>query len=299
MYQNIRAFFTHINYMEVDTPLLGRFTNTDVHIQSIQARVNKQPFFLQTSPEFCMKRLLSEGSGSIFQICHAFRDEENGRRHAAEFSLLEWYSLGFDYQSLMTQIEQLISVLIPGGTSFERVTYVDCFRSKLDLDPIQASTAECQQCAERFVPGIDARQLPRDACLDLLISEIIAPQFDGFTFVYDYPASMAALARIKTDNTEVAERFELFYNDIELANGYSELTDVNEQRRRFRLDNEQRKQLGLAECAVDENFLRALELGLPECAGVALGLDRLLMVMAGADSIQQVLSIDDEFISVP
>lgn len=289
MYQIIRAFFADIDYLEVDTPLLGRFTNTDVHIQSVTAQVNRQQYFLQTSPEFCMKRLLSEGSGSIFQICHAFRDEEHGQRHSAEFSLLEWYSLGFDYGALMTQLEQLISLLVPTSAGFKRISYFDCFSSFLGLDLTQATTLDCQQCVKDRVPGIDARQLSHDDCLDLLISQQIAPQFDGFTFVFDYPASMAALAKIKPDNPLVAERFELFYNDLELANGFTELTDAEEQRHRFNTDNERRRQLGLSECAPDVDFLQALERGLPECAGVAVGLDRLLMVITGCDSICQVM----------
>lgn len=291
LYHQIRAFFAELNYLEVDTPLLGRYTNPDVHIQSVRAIVNSTPCYLQTSPEFCMKRLLCEECGSIYQICHAFRDEESGSRHAAEFTLLEWYSLGFDYRALMQQLQQLLSHVMPGAPTFSRIRYFDCFRQQLDLDLVSASVEECQNCVTRHVPGIDACSLSRDDCLDLLISTVIARNFSGFTFVYDYPASQASLARINAENPLVAERFELFYDDLELANGFSELTDARQQRQRFEQDNEQRRQYGLAECTPDEALLRALDQGLPECAGVALGLDRLMMVMTGLQTIDQVKSI--------
>lgn len=291
MYQIIRAFFARNDYLEVDTPLLGIATNTDSHIESVRAVVNAKPYYLQTSPEFYMKRLLSEGCGSIFQICHAFRDEENGNRHTAEFTLLEWYSLGFDYMALMVQLEQLVAQLIPGLPSFHRLSYFESFERYLELDLTRASTDDCRQCVTAFIPGIEPGLFSRDDCLDLLISQVIAKKFDGFTFIYDYPASQASLARIKVDNPQVAERFELFYNDLELANGFTELTDAVQQRQRFENDNVKRRQFGREACPIDEHFLLALEKGLPDCAGVAVGLDRLLMVMTGLQSIQQVMTM--------
>ena len=291
MYQIIRAFFGGIDYLEVDTPVLGIATSTDSHIESVRAVVNAKPYYLQTSPEFFMKRLLAEGCGSIFQICHAFRDEENGNRHAAEFTLLEWYSVGFDYMALMVQLEQLVTRLIPGLPSFHRLSYFESFKRYLELDLTRASTDDCRHCVTVYIPGIKAGLLTRDDCLDLLISQVIAKKFDGFTFIYDYPASQASLARIKLDNPLVAERFELFYNDLELANGFSELTDVVQQQQRFENDNAKRRQLGRQACPIDEHFLLALEKGLPDCAGVAVGLDRLLMVMTGLQSIQQVMTM--------
>lgn len=292
MYQQIRAFFQQQGHLEVDTPLLSLSTNTDINIQSVTARVSGMSAFLQTSPEFAMKRLLVEGSGSIYQICHAFRDEEQGRYHHPEFTLLEWYSLGLDYTRLMDQLELLIQTLVDGDLCIPRLRYFDCFRDMLKLDLATCNDNDCRQCVTRHVPGIDADSLGRNECLDLLVSEVISKRFEGFTFVYDYPAAQASLARIKTDNALVAERFELFFDDLELANGFSELTDADEQRARFEHDNVQRQQRGLDQYTIDEDLLAALEQGLPECAGVALGLDRLLMVIQQVSALQQVLTLN-------
>ncbi len=294
IYKQIRAFFDGLNYLEVDTPLLGSSTNTDIHIQSIQACACQRSVYLQTSPEFSMKRLLAEGSGSIYQICHAFRDEEKGSYHHPEFTLLEWYSMGFDYLELMDQLEALIALLVidTGFQTFRRISYFDCFNEYLKLDLKVASLETCQQTVMQHVSGINAENLSKDDCLDLLISQVVSKQFRGFTFVFDYPASQASLARLKPGNTQLAERFELFYNELELANGFSELTDAEEQRSRFVQDNQQRTELGLDTYPIDEDFLQALERGLPECAGVALGLDRLLMILNKADLIEQVLTVD-------
>jgi elongation factor P--(R)-beta-lysine ligase len=289
MLKQIRAFFDACNFLEVDTPLLSSSTNTDVHIQSISACVNHQTQYLQTSPEFAMKRLLANGSGSIYQICHAFRDEEQGRRHQPEFSLLEWYSLGFDYHQLMDQMQLLIDQLSEGKNSFAKMTYHGSFQHYLDLDIENDSDDALRACVDKHIKGIDSHQLRRADCLDLLISEVIAKQFQGYTFIYDFPASQASLAKLNADNPLVAERFELFYNDMELANGFTELTNAKEQRERFEKDNQQRQVAGLSTYPIDEDFLAALEQGMPNCAGVALGLDRLLMVLLQKDSIQQVL----------
>ena len=292
IYKKIRAFFDGRSYLEVDTPLLGIATNTDAHIQSITAISCGSPVYLQTSPEFGMKRLLAAGSGSIYQICHAFRDEEKGTLHHPEFSLLEWYSLGFDYVDLMTQMQELICVLFERDITFQRISFFDSFQNNLSLDIATASLTECRHCVTQHIAGIEVASLSRDDCLDLLISQVVARQFKGFTFVYDYPASQASLAKIKKGNPLLAERFELFYNDMELANGFTELTDANEQRLRFQQDNLKRINSGLDEYPVDENFLQALELGLPECAGVAIGLDRLLMVLQQLTSMKDVMTLD-------
>ena len=292
IYQKIRAFFNALHYLEVDTPLLGKSTNTDIHIQSIQATTCDRPVYLQTSPEFAMKRLLAAGSGSIYQICHAFRDEEKGRYHHPEFTLLEWYSCGFDYQALMTQLEELIGSLLDVTLPFQRMSYFECFKTHLQLDLKSASLDDCRQCVSQHIPGIDTLQLNRDDCLDLLISQVISKQFKGFTFVYDYPSSQASLSKLKQSNPDVAERFELFFNELELANGFSELTDSKEQRIRFEQDNARRVESGVQTYPIDEDFLQALEQGMPECAGVAVGLDRLLMVMFEEESLKPVLTLD-------
>jgi elongation factor P--(R)-beta-lysine ligase len=294
MLKKIRAFFDARDFLEVDTPLLSSSTNTDVHIQSITATVNKQTMYLQTSPEFAMKRLLAAGSGSIFQICHAFRDEEQGRRHQPEFALLEWYSLGFDYQQLMHQMQDLINHLSEDANLFSKMTYHGSFKHYLQLDIENDSDDTLRSCVDKYINGIDSQLLTRADCLDLLISEVIAKQFDGFTFVYDFPSTQASLAKLNAENPLIAERFELFYNDMELANGFTELTNASEQRARFEMDNQQRQASALSIYPVDEEFLAALEQGMPNCAGVALGLDRLLMVLLKKNSIQKVLPLYTE-----
>ena len=291
MVRTIRAFFDAIDYLEVDTPLLQACTNTDVHIQSVRAQLNGREQYLQTSPEFAMKRLLAAGSGSIFQITHAFRDEEEGRLHRGEFSLLEWYSVGMDYRGLMRQLQQLIQSLQPQPAAFCEIAYFECFERYLDLDLRQADDATLRSVTYSRINGLVAPELARDDCLDLLMSEVIAPQFNGYTLVYDYPASQASLARLSASDPTVAERFELFHDGMELANGFGELTDATEQRRRFADDNRRRAEIGLPQYPIDEDFLAALSAGMPSCSGVAVGLDRLHMVVHGRDSVADTLAL--------
>ncbi len=293
LYQQIRAFFADRDCLEVDTPLLASSTNTDPDIGSITADNLGVTLYLQSSPEFAMKRLLAADCGSIYQICHAFREGESGSRHSSEFTLLEWYRPGLDYRRLMDEMEQLIDLLSGRHNEYRRVSYGELFLQYTGID-IQSTKIEAirEYCACR-VPGTDIEQLDFDQCLDLLISLIIGPAMKGYMFVYDYPVSQAALAKVNADNSQVAERFELFYNGLELANGFSELTDSGLQRERFEVDNRQRRARGLPIYPIDESLLTALESGLPECAGVALGLDRLLMVLEKSDAIDQVLSFSD------
>lgn len=290
LYRLIRDYFAEQNCLEVDTPLLSASTNTDIHIQSIAARNFNRELYLQSSPEFAMKRLLASGSGSIYQICHAFRAGELGRRHQSEFTLLEWYQIGFDYQQLMDEVASLIDAISGQKNQYQRTTYADLLLAHTNIDISTVSLDELrQQCIEQL-PGTNSEELNFDQCLDLLIGLVIEPQMQGYEFVYDYPVSQASLAKVSQNNPAVAERFELFYNGIELANGFSELTDAAVQRERFEADNRQRQALGLPVYPIDECLLAALEAGMPECAGVALGLDRLLMVLLGIDSIDQVMS---------
>jgi lysyl-tRNA synthetase class 2 len=293
IYQQIRAFFSSRGVLEVDTPLLSEATNTDAQIASIKAFNQNQELYLQTSPEFAMKRLLAAGSASIYQICHAFREAETGRRHNAEFTLLEWYRIGYDYHALMDEIETLIDTLSEQSNSFTRISYHDLVKQYIDIDIDNIQLSDLQNRASELVPGTITRELDFDQCLDLLISMAIAPRLKGYVFVYDYPISQASLARVNVANPVVAERFELFHGDLELANGFSELTDSNIQRSRFENDNQLRVNKGLPYYPLDEKLLAALESGMPECAGVALGLDRLLMVLLGLDSIEQVLCFVD------
>jgi lysyl-tRNA synthetase class 2 len=288
--QGIRAFFDGRGLLEVDTPLLDAASNPDPQIQSIEARVNGQRRYLQTSPEFAMKRLLAEGSGPIYQIAHAFRDEERGRRHRPEFLLLEWYVPEMDYRDLMGQVEALVRSLWPGAGKARRLGYVEAFEQYAGIDPLAAALEDLRTAARRAAPGLETERLDRDACLDLLMSFRVAPAFEGLVFVQDYPASQAALARLKPEDPRLAERFELYWGDLELANGFGELTDADEQRARFEADNAQRRAQGLPVCPLDEAFLAALA-RVPACSGVALGLDRLLMAMQGVADIAEVQSL--------
>ncbi len=240
-----------------------------------------------------MKRLLAAGSGSIFQVGHAFREGEAGRLHHPEFSLLEWYRVGYDYQQLMDEIELLITSLSLRQCSFSRISYRDLFREKLELVVDEISVEELRGCCVHRIPDMNSSSLDYDQCLDLLLGMVIAPTMRGYQFVYDYPISQAALARIRKDDGSVAERFELFFDGIELANGFSELTDAAEQRSRFERDNALRLARGLPQPPIDERLLAALKSGMEDCAGVALGLDRLLMVLLELDSIDQVLTFTD------
>ncbi|MCP3689127.1 MAG: EF-P lysine aminoacylase GenX [Gammaproteobacteria bacterium] len=290
LYRQIRDYFSESECLEVDTPLLSSSSNTDPAIASIKTHNQ----YLQTSPEFAMKRLLAAGSSSIYQICHAFREGEQGRQHRSEFTLLEWYRLGFNYQQLMDEVAQLINLLTGQRNQFRHLSYRGLFEETLEIDIYSIKLAEIRAFCRQHVPGSDVEQLGFNQCLDLLVGLVIAPGMKGYIFVYDYPLSQAALARPAQHDPDLAERFELFYNGLELANGFSELTSADLQRSRFNTDNKQREKLGLEQYPLDENLLSALEAGLPECAGVALGLDRLLMVVLGLDSIDQVISFAND-----
>jgi len=289
----LRRFFAARGVMEVDTPALSRAAATDRHIHSFRVEDGlKGHFYLHTSPEFPMKRLLASGSGDIWQLCKVFRSGEAGRMHNPEFSMLEWYRLGMDHHALMAEVAELITVLLPGRTQApEYLSYRDAFLRHADIDPFSASKAECIAALTR-----DGRQVPaeseldQDGWLDMVAGDMVYPALGkgGLTFIYDYPANQAALARIRPGEPPVAERFEAFIDGVELVNGFHELADAAEQRRRFTADRTYRAAHGLMDVPMDERLLSALEQGLPECAGVALGFDRLVMIAAGARSIDEV-----------
>jgi lysyl-tRNA synthetase class 2 len=299
-----RAFFAARGVLEVETPALSAAAITDPHLASFAARYSGpgplygRTLYLHTSPEFAMKRLLAAGSGCIYQISRVFRDGEAGHRHNPEFTLLEWYRVGFDHRRLMDEVAELVAELLAGRLALsdqaERSSYGEIFRHHLNLDPHRATVAGLAACAERLnlsiPPGMPADD--PDPWLDLLLTHRIEPELGRgrLTFVYDYPASQAALARLRPGDPPVGERFELYVNGIELANGFRELGDATEQRRRFERENAVRQASGLPVMPVDEHLLAALDAGLPDCAGVALGFDRLVMLAAGKNSLAEVLA---------
>jgi len=303
----IRAFFAARGVLEVETPLLSAAAITDPHLASFATGYagpgprDGQTLYLQTSPEFAMKRLLAAGSGCIYQIARVFRDGEAGRRHNPEFTLLEWYRVGFDHHRLMDEVVELATALLEDRLPLaepERLSYREAFERHLGLNPHRTSVAELAGCAARcgvsIPPGMPKEDV--DPWLDLLLTQRIEPQLGQgrLCFVYDYPASQAALARLRPGDPPVGERFELYLDGIELANGFHELGDAVEQRRRFEAENRARQAQGLPVMPVDEHLLAALEFGLPECAGVALGVDRLVMLAAGKTSLAEVLAFPFE-----
>jgi lysyl-tRNA synthetase class 2 len=290
----IRQFFAARNILEVETPLLSKYTVTDVHLHSIQASCsNIGTMYLQTSPEYAMKRMLAAGVGSIYQICKSFRDGECGRYHNQEFTMLEWYRLGFTHHDLMNEMDELLQFILEGSPAVRR-TYQEIFMQHLNINPHLATVVELQQCAvDNDINSISAVTTEdRDTWLQLLMSEYIEPKLaaEEVVFIYDYPATQAALAKIRQEpQFAVAERFEVYVRGIELANGFHELTDATEQRQRFLQDLATRRQLGYATVAIDEPFLASLATGLPACAGVALGVDRLVMLALHESEINNVI----------
>lgn len=286
--RQIRQFFAERNVMEVETPMLSSSGNSDPGLD--QFSLHDGDAWLRTSPEYAMKRLLAAGSGDIYELGRVFRAGEQGRHHNREFTMLEWYRCDWTLEQLMDEVAQLVRSLFSDDSLTEtRITYRDLFLAYVGIDPLAASTAELEECArslELHIPGLE-----HDALLDLLLSHVIQPRMEkqGLVFVYDYPQSQAALARIRDGDPPVAERFELFLDGLELANGYHELADPQEQGRRFERENERRRTRGLNPVPIDQNLLAALESGLPDCCGVALGVDRLLMLLSGQKELAGVI----------
>jgi lysyl-tRNA synthetase class 2 len=294
LYQEIRQYFTNGGVLEVETPLLCSSGITDPFIEPLIVETGNsvsQPRYLQTSPEYAMKRLLAAGSGPIYQIARAFRDGEVGRRHNPEFTLLEWYQPGFDHHQLMDQVADLVGTVL-SRSGYEKLSYRQLFLEVLGLDPFTCEVAELE-AGVRAVTDPGALRGNRDCWLNLLLTHEIEPSLRGrgMIFVYDYPASQAALARVeRVEGINLARRFELYVDGLELANGYFELTDAGEQRSRFERDNEQRTLDGAAPRPLDEKLLAAMAVGMPDCSGVAVGLDRLLMLRECLGDISQTLS---------
>ena len=292
----IRNYFAQHNVLEVETPLLCSSTASDPHLRSFELTAAGQRRYLQTSPEFCMKRLLAAGSGPIYQLSKAFRHEEQGRYHNPEFTLLEWYRPHWDLSQLMDEIQNLVSqVAMAFGMelpSFPRWSYQQAFEHSLGINPHQCSNQSLLDTANRHIQG-DFDSLDRNGLLDLLMSHLVEPALpaDG-VFLTQFPASQAALAKTATtaQGIEVAQRAELYIRGLEIANAYQELTDVSEQHARFKADIEYRQDQGLGEVPMPAALLGALEQGFPQCAGVAMGIDRLMMVITTADHMESVLS---------
>ncbi len=294
MLTRVRRHFAAEQVLEVQTPVLSAAAASDPQIASVAARTGSGAVrFLQTSPEFPMKRLLAAGIGDCYQVCPVFRDGESGRLHNPEFTMIEWYRLGFDATRLQQDVDQLLRRACDGLRSFpeaRRVTYREAIEAACGLDSDTADVAKMRAVlAERGIAPVAAEDWDRDAWLDLLMGAVVGPGLghDAPVFVRDYPASQAALARLRTEpgGRRVAERFELYLDGIELANGFHELGDALEQRSRFEQDLRLRRARGLPVNPLDHRLIAALEHGLPECAGVALGFDRLLMAALGLPSL--------------
>lgn len=285
---NIREYFADHGAMEVETPIMSGAGNPDPEIESIRTDTGS---YLRTSPEFALKRMLAAGSGDIYELGRVFRAGESGRNHAPEFTMLEWYRTGFDYHQLMEEVADLVRFC--GKGKFDRwkvntVSYQQLFLQYLDLDPFDADSRMLSDAARKS--GVDDLELDKRQWLDLLISLVIQPALPAteMTLVFDFPSDQAALARVRGGTPPVAERFELYLGSTELANGYQELTDTDEQKRRFEADNVERTRRGLPVYDIDWRLVEALAHGMPECAGVALGVDRLLMAIEDCDSLSEV-----------
>ena len=301
MLARARQHFAGQGVTEVETPVLSNAAVTDPHLATIAAQVDgRGRMHLHTSPEYAMKRLLAAGIGDCYQVCRVFRDGERGRQHNPEFTMIEWYRLGFDARRLMADVEALLAAMLDGLRTLPpaaHVTYRDAVVTFAGIDPLAAEASVLEEALRRHgldVPATAAAD--RDALLDLLVGSVVGPRLglDGPTFVYDYPASQAALARIRPGDPPLAERFELYLDGMELANGFHELGDAAEQRARFEADLESRAGTGKPLPPMDERLLAALGEGLPDCAGVALGFDRAVMAALGLGSIDGTIAFGVE-----
>jgi lysyl-tRNA synthetase class 2 len=301
--EQVRTFFKSRQVLEVDTPILGLAPVTDPVIQALQTQISvfgSQRFYLQTSPEYYLKRLIACYPVSVYQLGKVFRDDEYGRYHSPEFTMLEWYRIGFNDAQLIAEMKDLLTILwaqfYPTSLQIETLSYKEVFQRHLNIDPHRITLESLQALVTEKLGSIQGLPYPtREVCLQLLMSAVIEPalvSYPGPVFIIDYPAAQAALARLREDEegNAVSGRFEVYWQGIELANGYDELTDAAKQQERFARDCTDRSTEGLPEVPVDHHLLQALESGLSPCAGVALGFDRLLMVLAGVKHIESVLT---------
>ncbi|CZF84229.1 Elongation factor P--(R)-beta-lysine ligase [Grimontia celer] len=295
---DIRGFFVERDVLEVDTPAMSQATVTDIHLHTFKTEfvgpgfAEGIPLYMMTSPEFHMKRLLAAGSGAIYQINKAFRNEEAGRNHNPEFTMLEWYRPGFDHHALMDEMDALLQLILGVGGA-ERMTYQEAFIKVLGVCPLEGSMDELKAAAAPLgLSDIADPEEDRDTLLQLLFSVGVEERIGQTVpaFVYNFPASQAALARVCEEDSRVAARFEVYFKGIELANGFYELDNADEQLARFEEDNRKREKMGLQAQPIDHHLIEAIRHGLPDCAGVALGIDRLIMLALGKTHIDEVIA---------
>lgn len=291
MLKGTRLFFDKRNLIEVETPALSQSANTDPFIESFKF---KQSRYLHTSPEYPMKRLLAAGSGDIYQICKVWRAAESGSKHNPEFTLLEYYRVGYSYQKLIQEVnELLLSLMIHLNKESKFVSYAELFLEKFSINPHISCKDELLDHIKTEIPSLNASNFDQQALLDALLTHCIEPEFDTdrLTFVFDYPASQSALSQLRNDKDySVAERFEVYLGDLELGNGYQEEVNANRNKEILETENNKRLRMGLETMKVDNSFLAACQSGLPASAGVAIGLDRVLMGITGEKSIQKVIN---------
>lgn len=296
----IREFFSQRQVMEVETPTLSQATVTDVHLHTFDTTfvgpgfAGGKQLYMQTSPEFHMKRLLCAGSGAIYQMSKAFRNEESGRHHNPEFTMLEWYQPDYDHMTLINEVDELLQIVL-STQSCDIITYQQLFIKYLRLDPLSADIEAIRAVALPYDFGdFVVTESNKDTLLQCLFCFVIEPQIglDKPIAVYNFPASQAALAQLDATDERVARRFEFYYRGIELANGFHELQDATEQLDRFKQDNKERQREGLTEQPIDYRLIDALAHGLPNCSGVALGIDRLIMLALQQEHIRDVISFD-------
>lgn len=303
--KQVRAFFADRCILEVETPILSQAAVTDVQLSSFQTIFNKpgiidlqqgQSLALITSPEYHMKRLIAAGSGPIFQICKCFRNhEEVSRYHNPEFTMLEWYRIQFDMMQMINEVDDLLQQILDTEPA-EYISYQNAFLKYLEIDPLDASKESLIATVDKLNLGFKTEDVDRDTLLQFLFTFGIEPNIgkERPTVVYHFPASQAALAELNLEDQRTARRFEFYYQGVELANGFKELTNAKEQRARFEHDNKERVLKGFPAQPIDENLLAAMEAGLPDCSGVALGLDRLIMLALKQLTISQVMSFNLE-----
>ena len=290
--RRVRTFFEARGVLEVETPSVSNAGGTDPQLDYFEVEGKR---YLMTSPEFHMKRLLAAGFGDIFQITKSFRKDEFGAHHNNEFSMVEWYRVGMPQEQLMNEVEALVSDILGKRVHARRTRWIDAFKNYAGVDPLSATEGSfAEACTKRNIPlPVDVSAMSREDWWDYLMVFAVEPSLakNGPEFILDYPQSQAALAQtyMGEDGHTWAKRFELFVDQVELCNGYTELTDATEQRRRFEADLEIRKQMGKPLPTLDENFLAALESGMPACSGVALGLDRLFMLAMNKKEIKDVI----------